>query len=97
MKFISIRSSNLLATRTGIKSQWRSNFSWIGLLASQLSATERQTILIGRFGYAETGFDFSSSFSSFNRSTKGLLAFRIRVSALFVYFSEHLHVYALQK
>ena len=37
-------SSNLLATRTGIKSQWSLNFSWIGLLASQFSAIECQKI-----------------------------------------------------
>ena len=37
-------SSNLLGTRAGIKSQWSSNFSWIGLLASQLSAIKCQNI-----------------------------------------------------
>ena len=48
------------------------------MLASQVSAFECQTkILIGRFCYAETCFDFSSSSSSFNSSTKALLEFRI--------------------
>ena len=36
-----------------------------------------KNFLIGRFYYAETGFGFSSSSSSFNSSTKGCLAFRI--------------------
>ena len=61
-----ISSSNLLATRTGLKSQC-TNFSWIQLMTSQLSALGAKNFLTGRFCYAETGFGFSVS--SFNSTT----------------------------
>ena len=37
-------STKLLATRTGIKSQWGSNFSWTIMMALQLSILECQKI-----------------------------------------------------
>ena len=77
----SIRSSsNLLATRTGIKSQvfkfqldrtagFAVKCHWVPkhFFIGRFSYAET----IGRFSYAETGFDFSSS--SINSSTKDLL------------------------
>ena len=69
-------SSDLLATRTYIKSQWSSYFSWIGTAGfAVMCPWVPKNFLTAYFCYAETGFGFSSS--SFNSSTKGIWSFKL--------------------